>query len=267
MPNATLSSDNAPLRRIRPRAVPTLAAIAAVLVFVAAGQWQQRRMHEKEALRAEFDAATAVAPLDLAARTERTDWNALRYRKVTASGEYDARRQILVDNRVHDGRAGYHVITPLILTDGRLVLVNRGWTPQGASRAALPQVLPPAGPVTVQGRIAIPRADAFALAKDSESGSTNGSTSVSTSVSVWQNIDVARFSAATGMAVLPIVIEAVDTPSASALEDGLVRDWLAPDFGVEKHEIYMVQWYALAVLAIVLWATLNLRRSKPSPHE
>ena len=263
MPNATLSSDNAPLRRIRPRAVPTLAAIAAVVVFVAAGQWQQRRMHEKEVLRAEFDAATAVAPLDLAAKTERTDWNALRYRKVTASGEYDARRQILVDNRVHDGRAGYHVITPLVLTDGRLVLVNRGWAPQGASRAALPQVLPPAGPVTVQGRIAIPRASAFEPAKDSTSGATSGSMSGF----VWQSIDVARFSAATGMAVLPVVIEAVDTPAAPALGDGLVRDWLAPDFGVEKHEIYMVQWYALAVLAIVLWATLNLRRSKPSPHE
>src|SRR5437899_5357774 len=263
MPNATLSSDNAPLRRIRPRAVPTLAAIAAVVVFVAAGQWQQRRMHEKEALRSEFDAATAVAPLDLAAKTERTDWNALRYRKVTAYGEYDARRQILVDNRVHDGRAGYHVITPLVLTDGRLVLVNRGWTPQGASRAALPQVLPPAGSVTVQGRIAIPRAGAFALAKDSASGSASGSMSGS----VWQNLDVARFSAATGMVVLPVVIEAVDTPAVPALGDGLVRDWLAPDFGVEKHEIYMVQWYALAVLAIVLWATLNLRRSKPSPHE
>jgi len=259
MPNATLSSDNAPLRRIRPRAVPTLAAIAAVLVFVAAGQWQQRRMHEKEALRAEFDAATAVAPLDLAARTERTDWNALRYRKVTASGEYDARRQILVDNRVHDGRAGYHVITPLVLTDGRLVLVNRGWTAQGASRAALPQVLPPAGPVTVQGRIAIPPVGAFELAKESTSGSTSGY--------LWQNIDAARFSAATGRVVLPIVIEAVNPPSGPAREDGLVRDWLAPDFGVEKHEIYMVQWYALAVLAIVLWGTLNLRRSKPSPDE
>jgi surfeit locus 1 family protein len=259
MPNATLSSDNAPLRRFRPRAVPTLAAIAAVLVFVTAGQWQQRRMHEKEALRAEFDAAAGLAPLDLAAKPGRTDWHALRYRRVTASGEYDARRQILVDNRVHDGRAGYHVITRLVLTDGRAVLVNRGWTPQGASRSALPQVSPPAGTVTVHGRIAIPPAAVFELGKDSASGSTRDS--------VWQNIDVARFSAATGMAVLPFVVEAVNTPSAPALEDGLVRDWPAPDFGVEKHEIYMVQWYALAVLAIVLWGTLNLRRSRPSPDE
>ena len=71
MPNTTLSSDNAPLRRFRPRAVPTLAAIAAVVVFVTAGQWQQRRMHEKEALRAEFDAAAEAMVAKLAAKSGR----------------------------------------------------------------------------------------------------------------------------------------------------------------------------------------------------
>jgi cytochrome oxidase assembly protein ShyY1 len=43
------STDAAP-RRFRPRALPTLATIVAVAVFVSAGQWQQRRMHDKEAL-------------------------------------------------------------------------------------------------------------------------------------------------------------------------------------------------------------------------
>jgi surfeit locus 1 family protein len=253
MPNATLSSDSAPSRRFRPRALPTLATIGALLVFVAAGQWQQRRMHEKEALRAEFDAAAALAPVALAAQTGSIGWNALRYRRVTATGEYDARRQILLDNRVHEGHAGYHVLTPLVLTDGRTVLVNRGWTPQGASRAVLPQLPPPGGLVTVQGRIAIPSAGAFELATDSASGP------------VWQNLDLGRFSATTGMGLLPVIIEAIDAPPASARDDGLVRDWPAPDFGVEKHEIYMVQWYALAVLSIVLWAVLNRRRRRASP--
>jgi len=44
-----------------------------------------------------------------------------------------------------------------------------------------------------------------------------------------------------------------------------VRDWPAPDFGVEKHRIYMFQWYAFAALALVLWLALNLRRRGPVP--
>jgi len=43
-------------------------------------------------------------------------------------------------------------------------------------------------------------------------------------------------------------------------DDGLVRDWPAPDFGVEKHRIYMLQWYALAALAAGLWLLFFVRR-------
>lgn len=255
MPNAALMSDNVQRRQFRPRALPTFLTVVAVTLFVCAGQWQQRRMHEKEALRAEFDAAAALPPLGLASLPGGTDWKALRYRIVTASGEFDGRHQILVDNRVHDGRAGYHVITPLVLDDGRTVLVNRGWTPQGPSRSELPKVAPPLGTLTVRGRIEIPPATAFELAKDSASGP------------VWQHLDLARFSASTRVEVLPVIIEAMNASSTVPRDDGLVRDWPAPDFGVEKHEIYMVQWYAFAILAVVLWVVLNLRPRRRAADE
>ena len=243
--------DPAPRRR-RPRAVPALAAIVAVVVFVAAGRWQQGRMHAMEALRAQFDAAAAQPPVALASLPDAGEWSAFRYRAVVAAGEYDARRQVLVDNRVNDGRAGYHVVTPLVLADGRAALVNRGWTPQGASRAALPRVDPPAGPVSVHGRVAIPAAGALELSQDTASGP------------VWQNVDPARFAAATGLAVMPVMIEATMAPSPG---DGLVRDWPAPDFGIDRHRIYMLQWYAFAALAIVLWVVLNLRRARVRSDE
>src|SRR5262245_20257859 len=156
MPTVPSLSDADLPSRFRPRAVPALAAIAAVAVFVAAGNWQGRRMHEKEALREQFDTAATLAPIELSTLPAATDWSALRFRAVVASGQYDAHRQVLLDNRVHDGRVGYHVVAPLALADGRFVLVNRVWTPIGASRAALPSVPPPPGNVKVVGRIANP---------------------------------------------------------------------------------------------------------------
>jgi surfeit locus 1 family protein len=247
MPNPQRSA-NAPMpRRFRPRALPTIAGALAVVVFATAGDWQGRRMREKEALRAQLDAASREAPVALTSFPADADWSALRYRPVTATGEYDARRQVLVDNRVHEGRAGYHVVTPLVLADGRVVLVNRGWTPQGATRAALPQVAPPGGAVTVAGRIALPSSGFVELAKEPSPGP------------VWQNLDPARFAAATGVAVMPAMIEATRAP---APDDGLVREWPAPDFGVEKHRIYMLQWYAFAALAVVLWVVFTVRRAR-----
>jgi surfeit locus 1 family protein len=250
MPNATDSAPVRAPRRFRPGAWPTLAMVFAVVVCVAAGRWQQGRLHDKDALRVQMDAAQRMAPVAFAGLPDATDVASLRYRPVVADGVYRAGSQILIDNRVHDGRAGYHVVAPLALADGRVVLVNRGWVAQGASRAALPDVPPPFGPVTVEGRIAVPGPGYLDLLPDAVPGV------------VWQNLDPARFAAATGVSVLPVVIEQTAAP---APDDGLVRDWPAPDFGIDKHRIYMVQWYAFAALAIALWIILNLRGS-PSPN-
>jgi surfeit locus 1 family protein len=234
----------APRTRVRPALVPTLAAIAGVALFVTAGNWQRDRMEQKLALRAQFDAATAAAPVAL---PDLRDWTPWRYRQVTMTGIYDASRQILLDNKVHDGRSGYQVVTPLTLAEGRVVLVNRGWVAGGATRVELPKVAPPAGIVSVRGRINIPPAGYVELKHDAPVGP------------VWQNLDPQRFAQVTGVRVPPIVVEQL-APNGSP--DTLVRDWPAPDFGAERNRMYMYQWYTFAAMAAGLWLFFTLRRSR-----
>ena len=74
---------------------------------------------------------------------------------------------------------------------------------------------------------------------------------------VWQNLDPQRFARATGVRVPPIVVEQT-APRDSA--DTLVRDWPRPDLGVERHRIYMFQWYTFAAMAAGLWLFFTLRR-------
>jgi surfeit locus 1 family protein len=250
MPNPAPILTAPGLRRFRPRLLPTLATLAAVILFVAAGNWQRGRMQGKEALRAAIDVAAQSPPVNLAALPAATDWSSLRFRPVTAAGEFDAAHQILIDNRIHAGRAGYDVVTPLKLADGRFVLVARGWIAQGASRRVLPDVAPASGAVTVSGRLALPSTAYLELKKSPPDGP------------LWQNLDLARFAEASGLTVLPMVIEqTLDTA------DGLLRDWPAPDFGTEKHWMYMWQWYAFATLAVALWLGLNWRRSGVAAHD
>ena len=241
-----MTSDARPGRR--PAWIPTLAAFAAVALFVTAGDWQHRRMLEKEALQERMRQAAALAPVALPQGV--TDWKAWRFRQVVVGGEYDAKRQILIDNKVHEGRAGFDVVTPLALADGRVVLVDRGWIDAGPTRAVLPDAPPPRGPVTVRGRVDIPPADYYELGdRKAPSGP------------LWQHLDPARFSEATGIAVLPIVIEAFDAPD----RDGLVRDWPVPSAGIEEHLSYMVQWYTFAAMAAGLWVWFTfVRRRAPA---
>ena len=140
--------------RRRPAWMPTIAALAAIVLFVMAGNWQHRRMNEKEACSAQSRAALAAAPAPLPADV--ADWRAWRFRRVIVTGRFDAARQILIDNKVHGGSAGFDVVAPLALADGRVVLVDRGWTPVGRTRATLPDLPPPQGVVTIHGRVDIP---------------------------------------------------------------------------------------------------------------
>ena len=250
-PRSGAAGPAAPAVQPRPRwrdALPTVATIVAVAVFVAAGTWQRGRMDAKQALRAQLDAARVMPE---AALPDGVDWHAWRYRPVRAEGTFDAARQFLVDNRVQGGRVGYHVVTPLALADGRVVLVNRGWVAAGATRDLLPAVPPAMGPVVVSGRVALPTAGYVELTADDGAGT------------VRQNLDPARFAAATGIRVLPIVIEA--TAPAAAEDAALVLDWPLPDAGADKHRIYMMQWYAFAALAAGLWLFFFVRRRRARP--
>lgn len=237
-------------RLLRGSWVPWVAALVAITVCISAGNWQGRRMHEKERLRAQFDAAARATPAPLPALVAASDWAPWRYRPVRLDGEYDAGRQVFIDNKVHLGRAGYHVVTPLRMTDGRVVLVNRGWIAQGPTRAELPDAPAPAGPVVVSGRINIPAAGYLEFDRQAPAGA------------LWQNLDPVRFATATGLAVVPIVVEAT-APAGPA--DALVREWPVPDFGVDMHRGYRLQWYALAGLTAGLALFFQFRRRRRAP--
>jgi surfeit locus 1 family protein len=125
------------------------------------------------------------------------------------------------------------------------VLVDRGWVAQGPTRKVLPSVQTPAGVIEIVGRATIPPRRYLELKADSAEGALR------------QNLDIERIAASSGLTLLPFVVEQTDPVNPP---DDLLREWPHPDFGIESHLSYMVQWYSLAALAIVLWLVLNWRR-------
>ena len=231
------------------RVVVTLATVAAIALFVTAGNWQRARMNAKDAEHA-AQAAAALQPPSPLPRAE--DWSAWRYRRVVVNGTWRPGAQLLVDNRIVDGRAGFGVVTPLLLDDGRTVLVDRGWAAAGAGDTRVPAVGAPSGRAIVSGRVVVPPARYLELEKAGPAGN------------VWQNLDPRRIAATTGIALLPIVVE----QSPGGRDDGFVRKWADPGAGATSHRIYMWQWYAFAALAAGLWLYFTLRRPaarRPAP--
>jgi cytochrome oxidase assembly protein ShyY1 len=76
------------------------------------------------------------------------------WRPVVLEGSYLEDEQVLVRNRPRGGQPGFDQLVPFLLTDGSVVIVDRGWLPTG-NEQDLPDVVPapPGGSVTVTVRL------------------------------------------------------------------------------------------------------------------
>jgi surfeit locus 1 family protein len=169
-----------------------------------------------------------------AGRAEQKRALGAQQQRIVVHGEFLAERTLLLDNKVRHHRPGYEVVTPLRLAEGVHVLVNRGWIEAPREREKLPTVTTPPGRVRIEGRVLerVPR----------------------------QSIDLKEFALESGLALQAFVIEQHAGPA-----DGLLREWTAPDAGIEKNQAYSLQWYSLAALAVVLFLVLSFkRREDPS---
>lgn len=237
-----------PARRFRPRLWPTLAAALLVPLFIAAGQWQWDKAQRKAGLQQQLDArgAEPVIPMP----TMRIDAQSLLYRKVVARGKYEPQKQILIDNRTHQGQAGYHVITPLRIDGSEVrVLVNRGWVPAFADHRQVPQIATPTGSVEVYGTAIVPGTRFFTLGANNEDPKSDWPP-------VWQNLDLARYGESVSFPVQPVVIQ-LDPENAAG---GFVREWGRLDERLQTNLNYAIQWWSFAATTVVLWLVVNYRR-------
>jgi surfeit locus 1 family protein len=273
-------------RSMRDSVAKRLVLVAALLAMVGTaslGVWQLRRAAHKEALaQAMRDRAAMPALVEL------PDIGSLRampqdtwHRRVTLRGRWMAQHTVYLDNRqMKDSglmRVGFEVLTPLVLSDGTAIVVQRGWVPRDfVDRGALPVVVTPEGPVTVEGRYAPPPPRLYEF-KQVDAPLTR----------VRQNLDVAAFAQEIGVVLRPgslvqtgddvahpTVSHAATNPAVPPLAASeptraaerptavLRRAWTLPDTGVAKHHGYAFQWFALSVLVALLYAWFQIIRPR-----
>ncbi|MCB1465036.1 MAG: SURF1 family protein [Nitratireductor sp.] len=103
--------------------------LAATTVLVALGTWQVRRLAWKEALIASVEARRQEAPITLDGMVDQWQRDQdVDYLPVTLSGEFDHAREVFFYT-TFGGKVGWDVLAPLVLADGRVAIVDRGFVP------------------------------------------------------------------------------------------------------------------------------------------
>lgn len=236
--------------RFRPRFIPTVATLLLLPVLINLGLWQSHKADKKQALQALFDAREKNPPIQISGQA--LDPETLRYSQVVARGHYDTAHQILLDNQIYQGKAGYQVITPLQIEGSDMrVLVYRGWVPVGTDRQVLPLIETPQVLVEVKGMAHVPSNKYFELGHATDS--------MSQWQKVWQNLDMQRYQSAVNFPVQPVaILMEISTPAS-----GYVHDWPRPDLKIGVNRGYALQWYAMSVALVLIYLVTNLKKITP----
>jgi surfeit locus 1 family protein len=243
------------VRTWRSLAIPATIAFA---ILIGLGTWQLQRKTWKEGLIAALSAQLAAPPTALPAASTwpRLDENAMQYRRVTFTAQFDNSKEALVYAAPSAFRPdtqelgpGYWVFTPARLSDGSFIIVNRGFVPQDRQDPASRAQGEIAGPVNIVGALRWPDGRHWFTPADDPAKN------------LWFSRDPAAIAAAKALGpVAPFYVEQESpVPPGGLPQPGKLVVSL-PD----NHLQYALTWYGLALVlagVFISWARSSRRQA------
>ncbi len=229
--------------------IPIVFVIVAVAGLVALGTWQLERKSWKEGLIAELEGKLSAPPVTLPPRERWSELSAAKdeFRRVTFPAEFLDQEALVYTSgsaiRPDVSGPGYWVLSPARLADGSLVVVNRGFVPEGKQDPNTRREGQPRGVTEIAGAMRWP--EPRGLFTPSDTPAKN----------LWFVRDPAAIAAAKGWgAVAPFYIDQEAPPAPGGLPKvGPLKASLP-----NNHLQYAVTWYGLA-LVVLISGTLFVR--------
>ena len=230
--------------------VGTIAVITLAAIFISLGLWQLDRLEERKFKNAVGEERLGLPPTDLSTLLAEAgdDLEEIRHRRATATGRFDPESEVLIRSQVELGQAGFHVITPLVTSQGQAVLVNRGWVPLTMDTTPV-EATPPEGTQVVTGWVET-TAIRPTLGPEAQPGEGV----------VFNRVAIDRIEEQMPYELLPVYLVQMG-------ERGNELPLLLspPDFEDEgPHLSYAAQWFGFTAVVLVGWFFLVRRKGPQS---
>ena len=111
--------------KFRPIFWPTLFTIISLLILISLGTWQVYRLIWKNSLISNYlyKFNNEIIKYDKSFSFN----DEFEYRRINIKGRFINEKEILIIGKTFEGNVGFHLITPFITKEEKLLLINRGW--------------------------------------------------------------------------------------------------------------------------------------------
>ncbi len=228
-------------KKFKPGVRITIFFVIFAVVFFSLGIWQIERGQTKTQIMSEFENKLTKEPIYLNAESKKWD-------RVLVRGKWENKKQLLIDNVIHQGIAGYKVLTPLRIDEtNKLILVDRGWIKQNKFRDQLPDIQIPDDFESVSGTLEQPE---LGLVLSDELISNNWP-----KISQTKNVEV--ISKAYAEEIFPMILLA-----DPLLKNSLEYIKITPtNMTPIKHYGYSSQWFLMFIVLCFMYIWYGLSRN------
>lgn len=232
--------------RFIPRWRMSLFALAVVLLFTRLGFWQLHRAHEKQEMLAVHQTFAKQIPKNWQPGYPEPG----QYQQISIQGHFLA-KILFLDNQHYQHQFGYHVISPLLLANDQVILVDRGWVAGDIGRKTMPMTETPTGLVHLAGTVYFPSEKNWVLGQALEKIEKN--------IAIVELVDNHLISQFLHKSVYPFMIRL--NKNQASLTDGFVQEWPVVAMSPQRHYGYALQWFAMALVILILFIVLNFKRN------
>ena len=232
-------------RRFTPSWRMSVLVVFSILLFSRLGFWQLQRADEKKQMLTAHRVFAKQAPLMWQSGNKQPG----QYQPIHVKGHF-LPQVFLLDNQHHHHQFGYHVISPLVLTNGQVILVDRGWLAGDVTRQILPVIDTPTHDINLIGDVYYPSAKNWILGDVFEKKQA--------SLAVVELIDTPLISQFLHKSVYPFIIRLGKQEA-----NGYVREWAIVAMPPQRHYAYALQWFAMALVIFILFVALNIHEIIP----
>ncbi len=212
--------------------------------FVYLGFWQIHRADEKANMISAQKKQQNLKPIRWVPQQKLP----AQYERIQLEGVY-LPQAFLLDNQHHQHQFGYDVLSPLQLTDGSVVLIDRGWIHGDITRRIFPKIQIPNDLIQLQGMVYFPSKNQWVLGPVFEEKENK--------TVILERFDEQLVSQLLQKAVYPFIIR-LDKQDTH----GFVREWETVSMPPQRHLAYALQWFAMALVILIIFLALNLKKKK-----
>jgi surfeit locus 1 family protein len=232
-----------------PGLASTLVTIALLYTMISLGFWQLSRAEFKDTLQHKIEQRKNMSAVSLDELPESKDER--RYWPVQFMAEFDGEHSFLLDNKILNGRVGYHVFTPVKLNESQAVLVARGFIEAGRKRDQLPELTTPEDVLMIKGLLDLPPPRAILLADDVQQ--------TASWPAVLQYIDLDEISRILGYELYDMILW-LDVDDAATDDAVFEYDLPVLNLNAAKNTGYAFQWFAMSVALLIIYVVVNTKR-------